>query len=311
MTDIASVDTADPEVVIDLADESSDHLLSTSGQADEVEGAQRNPLSWSTKIALAGVILLFAMALLAPWIAPSDPNVGVRSDRLLPVFSGGHPLGTDGQGRDILSRVIWGARPSLLSGLIPVAVAGSIGTVLGVVAGLGSRRTNSLIMRTLDVFYAFPVVLLAIAVAAALGSGISNAIVALSLILIAPIGRIAESEVVQIRDLEFMEAAAVSGASRGSIILRHVLPNIAPAIVVYCTALIGLSIVYAAGLGFLGLGVSPPTAEWGLMVNELRSFLFSQPSISVVPAIVITITSLLFNVLGDGLRDWLDVRSAQ
>lgn len=271
-------------------------------------GLKRRRLGWPARIA-GGVCALFLLAaVLAPLIAPYDPLTDDRSNRLQPFFSGGHLLGTDGQGRDVLSRVIWGARPSILTGLIPVFVAGIIGTLLGLVAGLGSHRVNTVIMRTLDVFYAFPAVLLAIAIAAALGSGTSNAIIALSVILIPPIARLAESEVARIRSAAFMEAARVSGAGWWSIALRHVLPNAAPAIVVYCTALIGLSIVYAAGLGFLGLGVAPPTAEWGLMVNDLRQFTFSAPGISLVPAVVILIASVAFNVFGDGLRDLLDVK---
>jgi peptide/nickel transport system permease protein len=221
----------------------------------------------------------------------------------------GHLLGTDGQGRDQLSRLMYGAQLSLLAGLIPVAFAGLTGTVLGLVAGLGSRGVHTAIMRTLDVFYAFPAVLLAIAIAAALGSGISNAIIALAVILVPPIARVAESETVRIKEADFMQSARSSGAGRFAIASRQVLPNIMPSIVVYCTALIGLSIVYAAGLSFLGLGVAPPSAEWGLMVSEMRQFLFSHPALSIVPAIAILIASVAFNVLGDGLRDWLDVRS--
>lgn len=270
---------------------------------------KRRRLGWPARIAGVVCALFFLSAIAAPLITTADPLEGDRSQRLLPFFSGSHLLGTDGQGRDVLSRVIWGARPSLLTGLIPVVVAGLIGTVLGLVAGLGTRRVNTVVMRTLDVFYAFPAVLLAIAIAAALGSGTSNAIIALSVILIPPIARLAESEVARIRSADFMEAARVSGAGWMSISVRHVLPNAAPAIVVYCTALVGLSIVYAAGLGFLGLGVAPPNAEWGLMVNDLRQYTFSAPQISLVPAVVILIASVAFNVFGDGLRDLLDVRA--
>lgn len=270
---------------------------------------KRRRLGWPARVAGAVCLAFLLAAVFAPIIAPFDPLVGDRSERLLPFFTGGHLLGTDGQGRDVFSRVIFGARISLLTGLVPVLVAGLAGTTLGLVAGLGGRRANTGVMRTLDVFYAFPAVLLAIAIAAALGSGASNAIIALSVILIPPIARLAESEVARIRSADFMEAARVSGAGWWPIALRHVLPNAAPAIVVYCTALVGLSIVYAAGLGFLGLGVAPPAAEWGLMVNDLRQFTFSNPQLSLVPAVVILVVSIAFNVLGDGLRDLLDVRS--
>jgi peptide/nickel transport system permease protein len=165
------------------------------------------------------------------------------------------------------------------------------------------------IMRTLDVFYAFPAVLLAITIAAALGSGVSNSIVALTVILIPPIARVAETETARLRRADFLEAATASGARRSSVAFRQVLPNVGPAITVYCTTLIGLSIVYAAGLSFLGLGVSPPTAEWGLMISDARQYIYNAPLIALAPAIAILVASITFNVLGDGLRKLLDVRS--
>jgi peptide/nickel transport system permease protein len=259
-------------------------------------------------VAAVLILALVAVAILAPLLAPHDPVAGDTSQRLQGLGSPGHLLGTDGQGRDILSRLIHGARPSLLSGLVPVAIAGVIGTVLGVTAGLTGRRVHGLIMRTLDVFYAFPAVILAIGIAATLGSGISNAIVALSVVLIPPIARVAETETSRLRQADFLDAARASGATLPSIALRQVLPTIAPPVVVYCTALIGLSIVFAAGLGFLGLGIAPPDPEWGLMVNDLRQYLFRAPSLALVPATGILVVSVLFNVLGDGLRDRLDVR---
>jgi peptide/nickel transport system permease protein len=267
-------------------------------------------LPWPARIALVFVALIVVMAVLAPVLAPHDPNTGRTADRLGDFGFRGHVLGTDGQGRDVLSRLIWGARPSLLSGLIPVAFGTVVGTLLGLVAGLGGRRVNSAIMRVLDVFYAFPAILLAITVAAVLGSGTSNAIIALAIILVPPIARVAESEVSRIRHLDFMEAAQASGATRIAIARKHVLPNVAPAILVYGTALVGLSIVYAAGLSFLGLGVKPPTAEWGLMLSDLRQYIFTAPGLAMVPAVAILVASVAFNVLGDGLRDVFDVRSA-
>jgi len=255
------------------------------------------------------IAVLVVVAAFAPVLAPHGPTAGSLQDRLQGIGTSGHLLGTDGRGQDILSRLIWGARPSLLAGVIPVVMAGTVGTLLGVVAGMGTRRIQSIVMRTLDVFYAFPAVLLAIAIAAALGSGISNAMVALSVVLVAPIARVVETEVARLRNEDFMEAARVSGAGWTRIAVRQVLPNVAPSIIVYCTALVGLSIVYAAGLSFLGLGVSPPHPEWGLMLNELRQNLYSNPTLALVPAVAILLTSVAFNVLGDGLRDLLDVRT--
>lgn len=262
-----------------------------------------------SKVAAGVVALVALVAIFAPLLAPADPTAGATIDRLKGIGTPGHLLGTDGQGRDILSRLLWGARPSLLTGLVPVVVASVVGLVLGLVAGLGGRRTNTAVMRILDVFYAFPAILLAIAIATILGSGASNSIIALSVVLIPPVARLAESETSRLRSLDFMESAEASGAGRLSIAWRHVMPNVAPAIVIYGTALIGLSIVYAAGLSFLGLGVRPPTAEWGLMVSDLRQYIFTDAALALVPALAIVVVSVAFNVLGDGLRDVLDVRS--
>ncbi|WP_019930767.1 ABC transporter permease [Nocardia sp. BMG111209] len=269
--------------------------------------ARRRRMPVSADIAAVVILLIVLTALIGPlWVG--DPIAGDTAHRLLPTGSPGHLLGTDGQGRDVLARLVNGTRLSLLAGLIPVAFAAIVGTTLGVVAGLSGKWGQRLIMRTLDVFYAFPAVLLAVAIAAALGSGLSNAVIALAVILVPPVARVAETETRKLVDLDYMEAARASGARRSAIALWQVLPNVAPPVVVYCTALIGLSIVYAAGLSFLGLGISPPTAEWGLMVSEHTQYIYSAPLLAAMPALAILITSVAFNVLGDGLRDLLDVR---
>jgi peptide/nickel transport system permease protein len=271
--------------------------------------AGRRRLPVPARIAGAVVLVITVVALAAPLLGLADPLQGNLSSRLLPVGTPGHLLGTDGQGRDILSRLVFGARPSLMAGMIPVAVAGVIGSALGLVAGLAPGWLHAVVMRTLDVLYAFPAVLLAIAVAAALGSGISNSIIALAVILIPPIARVTESETLRIRSADFMEAARSSGARWTSIAVRQVVPNIAPAVVVYANALIGLSIVYAAGLSYLGLGVAPPMAEWGLMISDLQQYLFTAPALLLVPAVAILVASVAFNMLGDGLRDYFNVRT--
>jgi peptide/nickel transport system permease protein len=256
-----------------------------------------------------GLVLLFGLvAIFAPVLAPYGPEEGEIAGRLQSVGSAGHWLGTDGQGRDLVSRLIWGARPSLIAGIVPVLVAGTLGTALGLVAGLGNRRVHALIMRTLDVVYAFPAVLLAISIAAALGAGVTNVIIALSVVLLAPIARVVETEVARVRSADFMESADASGAGRTVIAVKQVVPNILPTLVVYCTALVGLVIVYAAGLSFLGLGVAPPNPEWGAILNDLRQNLYDEPMLALVPALVIFVASVAFNVLGDGLRELLNVR---
>jgi peptide/nickel transport system permease protein len=259
-------------------------------------------------VAVGLALAICLLALLVPLLHLQDPTAGSLGQRLLPPGTGGHPLGTDGQGRDLVSRLLWGLRPSLLSGMLPVAIACLVGSALGLVAGLGAHWLHEVVMRTLDVFYAFPAVLLAIAVAAALGSGFSNAVIALSIILVPPIARIAETEAARLRNADFMTAARASGASWLAIVVRQVLPNVAPGIVVYCSSLIGLSIIYAAGLSFLGLGVAPPTAELGLMVNDLRQFIFNDPLLLLEPAAVILVVAVVFNLMGDSLRSLLDHR---
>jgi peptide/nickel transport system permease protein len=281
----------------------------TPAVARRGRAAGRRRLPVPARIAGAVVLVIIVVALVAPLLGLADPLKGNLSSRLLPVGTAGHLLGTDGQGRDILSRLVYGARPSLMAGMIPVAVAGIIGSALGLVAGLAPGWLHAVVMRTLDVLYAFPAVLLAIAVAAALGSGISNSIIALAVILIPPIARVTESETLRIRSADFMEAARSSGARWTSIAVRQVVPNIAPAVVVYATALIGLSIVYAAGLSYLGLGVAPPMAEWGLMISDLQQYLFTAPGLLLVPAVAILVASVAFNMLGDGLRDYFNVRT--
>jgi peptide/nickel transport system permease protein len=261
------------------------------------------------KLILPGAIvaLLVLVAVGGPWYT-GDTETSHLSQRLLGVGAPGHPLGTDGQGRDVLARLVAGTRPSLVAGLLPVLVAGVLGTGFGIAAGLAGRRTHALVMRTLDVFYAFPAVLLAIAIAAALGSGITNAIVSLAVVLVPPVARLAETETLRVRELDFMDSARASGAGRLAIATRQVLPAILPTVAVYCTALVGLAVVYAAGLSFLGLGVAPPHPEWGLMINDLRQYIFTDPTLALVPALAIVVVSVTFNVLGDGLRSALNVR---
>jgi peptide/nickel transport system permease protein len=272
---------------------------------------KRGRRHWPLTAIIPGVFLALVTltAIAAPLLAPDSPTVGSVADRLKPIGSAGHLLGTDGQGRDILSRLMYGARPSLLAGFVPVVVAGLIGTSLGIIAGLGSKRLQSFVMRALDVLYAFPAVLLAIAITTSLGPGIKNAILALAVVLIPPVARVVETEVARLRTADFMDSARCSGAGKLRIAVGHVLPNVAPTVLVYCTAMMGLSIVYAGGLSFLGLGMTPPNPEWGLMLNELRENLYTQPALALIPAVVIMVVSVACNVLGDGLRTVLDVRS--
>ncbi|MFC8719362.1 ABC transporter permease [Kitasatospora sp. NPDC057198] len=255
-----------------------------------------------TALAATAALLPVLLALAAPLLAPADPTAGHLADRLLDPGTPGHPLGTDGQGRDLLSRLLWAARPSLTAGLLPVAAAALAGALVGITAALAGRATEQALLRTLDVLYAFPGVLLAIAVATLLTPGLGATVLALSVVLTPAVARVAFTETRRIRTAEYLEAATVSGATRTALVLRQVLPVVAPVVLVYASSLVGLAIVYAAGLSFLGLGVPPPTPEWGAMLDELRPALFTHPWLAAVPALVILAVSVAFNTLGETLR---------
>jgi peptide/nickel transport system permease protein len=245
---------------------------------------------------------------LAPWLAPTDPYKASMLRRLLPVGSPGYPLGADELGRDMLTRLMYGGRLSLLMGVLPVLAAFLIGTTAGVAAGYVGGRINMVVMRTLDVFYAFPSVLLAVAIAGALGPGMSNSLIALTLVFVPQVVRVAESVTTQVRKLDYIEAARMSGADAFTIIRVHVLGNVLGPVFVYATGLLSVSMILGSGLSFLGLGVKPPQPEWGLMLNTLRAAIYSNPLVAALPGAMIFITSIAFNLLADGLRSAMDIR---
>lgn len=255
------------------------------------------------------LLLIIAAAVLAPWIAPADPYKGSMIRRLLPVGSPGYPLGTDELGRDMLTRLMHGGRMSLLMGVIPVLAAFVFGSLIGVFAGYVGGRVNMLIMRSLDIFYAFPSVLLAVAISGALGPGMSNCLIALTLVFVPQVVRVAESATMQVRKLDYIEAARMSGANPFTIIRVHVLGNVLGPVFVYSTGLLSVSMILASGLSFLGLGVKPPEPEWGLMLNTLRSAIYSNPWVAALPGAFIFVTSIAFNLLADSVRSAMDNRS--
>jgi peptide/nickel transport system permease protein len=265
------------------------------------------------KVTLAALVVLVAivlMALLAPWLTNGDPYSGSALQRLKPIGTSGHPLGTDEIGRDLWARLAYGGRLSMLAGILPVAFALAIGGSLGVLAGYVGGWLNTLIMRTMDVFYAFPSVLLAVAIAAVAGSGLINTVLALGIVFIPPMVRIAESVSTRVRNMDFIDAARASGASTLKIIQHHVLRNVLGPVLVYAASLTSLSIVLAAGLSFLGLGVPPPQPEWGQMLNALRQSIYVQPWLAALPGIMIFVTSLCFNLISDGFRSAMDVHES-
>jgi peptide/nickel transport system permease protein len=309
MTDVTTTATADltgaapPQVAPPPVAPPSTAVTARRGSARTHR--RRWPVSLWFGTALLGLLLF--LAVFGELLVDSPTSQDIAS-RLLPAGTGGHLLGTDGLGRDMLARLVDGVRPSLIGGVVPVIIAGTVGTTLGMSAALSGRLLHSGIMRVLDVFYAFPAVLLAVGIAAALGNGIPNVIVALSVAFVPPVARVVETEVLRLRDADFMASARASGAGRVAIALRQVLPNITAPLLVYCTALTGLSVVYAAGLSFLGLGVAPPNPEWGLMVDELRQYIYTNPELALEPALALLVASVAFNLAGVGLRDHLDAR---
>jgi len=257
-------------------------------------------------LAGAFVLLLIVVAFIAPWIAPFDAENYFDYDRLNEGPSWMHLFGVDSLGRDIFSRVLVGTRISLIAGFFSVAIGTVIGTVLGLLAGYYEGWWDRITMRICDVLFAFPGILLAIAVVAIMGSGMSNVIVAVAIFSIPAFARLVRGNTLVLKHQTYIESARSIGASDWTIIMRHILPGTVSSIVVYFTMRIGTSIITAASLSFLGLGAQPPTPEWGAMLNEARADMVIAPHVAIFPSLAIFLTVLAFNLLGDGLRDALD-----
>ncbi len=286
----------------------------------QLERVERSPGYWATvwrrfkrdPLAIAAgvvVLLLILMAIFAPYLAPQDPYKGMALRRLRPPGTEGYPLGSDELGRDMLSRLIYGARLSLFMGITPVFLALIGGTAIGITAGYAGGWINTVLMRVIDVFFAFPSVLLAIALSGALGAGIANGLISLTVVFIPPIARVAESVTTSVRTRDYVEAARASGAGAFRIVRTQVLGNVLGPIFVYAMSLIAVSMILASGLSFLGLGVKPPEPEWGLMLNSLRTAIYTQPLLCALPGLMIFLTSIAFNLLTDGLRSAMDIKS--
>ena len=263
------------------------------------------------KAALAGLIIVIffiLMALLAPVIAPYDP-VKMEPANKLQTPSAEHWLGTDDKGRDILSRIMYGARISLTVGIVSTFLGASVGIVLGLVSGYYGRWIDSLIMRICDVLLAFPGILLALAIIAVLGTSTTNVIIAVAFFAIPTFARIVRGSVLSVKKLEYIDAIRALGASDFRIIFLHILPNILSPIIVQATLYIASAIITASALSFLGMGTQPPTPEWGTMLSDGRSYIRQAPHITLFPGLVIFLVVMGFNLFGDGLRDALDPKS--
>ena len=252
------------------------------------------------------VLFLIAIALIAPWISPFDAENYFDYDRLNDGPSMLHWFGVDSLGRDIFSRVLVGAQISLAAGVFSVLIGALIGTFCGLLAGYYEGWWDRVIMRICDVLFAFPGILLAIAVVAVMGNGMSNVIIAVAIFSIPAFARLVRGNTLVLKHQTFIESARSIGASDATIIFRHILPGTVSSIVVYFTMRIGTSIISAASLSFLGLGAQPPTPEWGAMLNEARADMVIAPHVAIFPSLAIFLTVLAFNLLGDGLRDALD-----
>ena len=252
------------------------------------------------------VVLLVIVALAAPHIVPYDPENFFDYDALNAGPSAAHWFGVDSLGRDIFSRIVAGSRISLAAGLVSVAIGAVLGTFFGLLAGYYEGWWDRITMRTADVLFAFPGILLAIGIVAILGGGMVNVVCAVAIFSIPAFARLVRGNTLALKHLTYVEAARSIGASDWTILMRHILPGTISSIVVYFTMRIGTSIITAASLSFLGLGAQPPTPEWGAMLNEARADMVTAPHVAIFPSLAIFLTVLAFNLLGDGLRDALD-----
>lgn len=270
---------------------------------------RRMPLR--SRIALSIIVMLAVLAVAAPLLPIADPLEGDLSIRLSPFLTDGHLLGTDTQGRDMLSRLLYGTRTSLVAGVVPIVIATLLGLAIGTIAGLANKTVNTILMRGVDLLFAFPGVLLALLLAISLGVGLGTLILALTLVWIAPVARIAETEVARIRDLDFVTAARSSGATDVDILVRQIIPVALPAVLAYSTSLVGANVAIAGGLGFIGLGVPSPQPELGSILFEMQAAVYTDVSLALAPVVVILLLSMLFPLVGDGLRDAIAGKGGQ
>jgi ABC-type dipeptide/oligopeptide/nickel transport system permease subunit len=265
---------------------------------------------FSRRVVIFGAVILFVFLFLSafgPLIAPHNPNVQDLTYFLKPP-SGKFLLGTDAFGRDTMSRLIYGARISLMVGVVAVAISGVIGMFLGLLAGYFGRWVDNIIMRIIDTLMALPPIALVLAIAASLGGGLLNVMIALGIGLIPTYCRLMYGEVRSLKESDYVTAANVSGAGNFRIMLSHILPNAFPPLLVLITLNMGTAILMEASLSFLGIGIVPPTATWGSMISDGYRYLLTNPVLSVAPGVAIALVVLSFNLVGDGLRDALDPR---
>ncbi len=261
---------------------------------------------WNGRVGLFIITVVILVGVLAPVVSPYDASIdsNLANARLAPSVE--HPFGTDRLGRDVFTRIVHGTRVSLIIGFVVVFVSGTIGTTLGLIAGYFGGRVDTVIMRVMDILLAFPAILLAISIVAVRGAGLTNTILAVAIVGIPGYARVVRSMVLSLRERDYVDAARMIGVGDGRIMFGHILPNSMTPIIVQMTLGVGGAIIFAAALGFLGLGVQPPTPEWGAMIADGLPFLRQSPYLVFFPGMAIMVTVLGFNLLGDGLRDALD-----
>ena len=265
----------------------------------------RNVLAVAAAVALVAAVLVAA---LAPWLPLPDPDTVDTPNRLRPPLSPGHALGTDEFGRDLLARLVWGARVSLLAGVATAAAAMVVGVMLGVIGGFYTGWIETIVMRLTDILMAFPYILLAIAIVGGLGPGLRNAMIAIAIVGFPIYSRLVRGVVLSLREHEFVEAARALGAGDAIILGRHILPHLLSPVIVAFSLDVGVKILATAGLSFLGLGTQPPTADWGSMLATGRQFVVLSPHVALLPGLAIFVVVLALNLLGDAVRDFLDPR---
>jgi peptide/nickel transport system permease protein len=288
--------------VIESVDEQVRDTQSDSFLGDTIHSFRKNK---KAMIGLFVVAALVFIAIFIPWISPHDPYRVELNEQLLPP-SATYWLGTDNFGRDLLTRILYGARISLLVGIIPSMIALILGTVMGVISGFYGGRVDFVIMRLADMMISFPSLLLAMVVMYTLGANLFNIFIALSLVGWAGVARVVRAQTLAVREKEFIEAARASGTSKSVIMFRHIFPNVVPTLIVLFSLSIPEAIMWESSLSFLGVGVQPPEASWGLLVAKGKEYLFAAPLVAIMPGVAILITVLAFNFIGDGLRDALD-----
>jgi peptide/nickel transport system permease protein len=264
----------------------------------------------SRKIVIVGAVIIMLVvltAIFAPLIAPYNPYKNNLKQTLQPV-SANHLLGTDSLGRDTFSRIVYGSRTSLMVGIVSIFIAAAIGMILGLTAGYYGGVYGAVVMRFIDALMSFPMILLALVIAALLGGGITNVIIAIGISLTATYTRLMCGQVLAVRENDYVTASRASGAGNLLIMFRHVFPNCLPPMIVLITMQLGSAILAEAGLSFLGIGIAPPGASWGSMVNDGYKYLLDLPVLSFAPGIAIMLIVFAFNMVGDGLRDALDPR---